>query len=348
MPQYKSIEAIIDEIRRRADRPSTLRPTDDDLYSMARESWRALHSLLCARADQSRDYATANVTIVSGTRGYDLPTAAWKVIGVKVVDSSAADGYRILERAQWSERHDYLVPTSMQTARYDIRGGQIHIIPTPNWAGTVVVEYIPFASWTPIAIASAPTTASTQVTGAGATTWRVNVAAITVAVGRTTQSIAAAADFSVHSGSQLVTNGQSCRATIVAKNVSGVVSVVAVKGSAATTGSEVAPTKAQIQTAVGTGNSWTRLADIRISRTADTTVTQSEDTVDYIDAANGADEWLVCDVAAKIRAIDEEDASYFVGQREQIAHRLLSESVVDVAKPKHVSNWRHRRLAWWS
>jgi hypothetical protein len=186
------------------------------------------------------------------------------------------------------------------------------------------------------------------VTGTGATTWRVNVAAVTVSVGKSTPSIAAAADFVVHSGSQLVANGQSCRATLVAKNVSGVVSVVAVKGSAATTGTEVAPTKAQIQSAVGTGNIWTRLAEIRISRTADTTVSQTQDSVDYIDAANGVDEWLVCDVAAKLKAIDEEDASYFIGQRELIGRRLLSESTVDIAKPMQVSNYRKHQYPWWT
>jgi hypothetical protein len=348
MPQYRSIESIWDETRRRADRPSTLRPTDDDGYSMLRESWRSLHSMLTARADQSRDFSTATVSVVSGTRSYDLPTSAWKIIGVKVADSSTVDGFRVMERFSFDDRHNSPLATDSQTSRYEIRGGQIWFSPTPNWSGTVTLEFIPFASWTPISVASAPTTASTQATGTGATTWRVNVAAVSVAVGKSTASIAAAADFSVHSSTQLVTNGQSCRATLVAKNVSGTVSVVAVKGTAATTGAELAPTKAQIQAAVGAGNIWTRLSDIRISRTADTTVTQTQDSVDYLDAANGLDEWLVCDVASKLKAIDEEDASYFIGQRESIGRRLLSESTVDVAKPMQVANTRRRQYQRWA
>lgn len=125
-------------------------------------------------------------------------------------------------------------------------------------------------------LGSAPTTASTQLTGAGNTTWRVNISAGVVVVGGVAKSIDAAADTVIHSGSQLVTNGQSCIAALVAKNVSGTVSVVAVKGTAATTGSQVGPTDAAIQTAVVAGNAWVKLAECTLNRTGDTTVTQSE------------------------------------------------------------------------
>lgn len=125
-------------------------------------------------------------------------------------------------------------------------------------------------------LASAPTTASTQATGAGNTTWRVNLSAGVVVVGGVAKSLDVAADTSIHSGSQLVTNGQSCIAALVAKNVTGTVSVQAVKGTAATTGSQVAPSDAAIQTAVGADNAWVKLAECTINRTGDTTVTQSE------------------------------------------------------------------------
>jgi hypothetical protein len=125
--------------------------------------------------------------------------------------------------------------------------------------------------------AGAPTTGSSQLTGTGATTWNVNVAAGVVVVAGVAKDLAAAADTSIHASTQLVTNGQSCIAALVAKNVSGTISVVAVKGSAATTGAQVAPTDAAIQTAVGAGNAWVKLAECTINRTGDTTVTQSQD-----------------------------------------------------------------------
>jgi hypothetical protein len=318
---------------------------------MTRESWRALYALL-VKADPSRFVKQGTLAIVSGTRSYDLdlvavntttPADVWRVVGVAVQDSSCTEGWRVLERCQWDERYDDSINTDYRAARYELRGNYIWIMPSPTWSVTVRVEYIPLAGWTSKSIASAPTTASTQATGTGNTVWRVNVAAATVAVGAATIAIAAAADFVIHTGSLLVANGQSCRATIVAKNVSGIITEVAVKGAAATTGTELAPTDAEIQTAVGAGNPWWRLADCILNRTGDVTVTQAQDAVDHIDAVNGIDEWLICDVCAAIKAIDEEDASYFMAQRETVQRRLLSDGVVDAGKPKQVTLGGRRR-----
>jgi hypothetical protein len=127
-------------------------------------------------------------------------------------------------------------------------------------------------------LAGAPTTASTQATGAGGVTeWRVNVSEAVVAVGGVAADVAAAADFVIHDTTNLLADGQSIIAALVAKNVSGTITVVAVKGTAATTGSQVAPNDGTIQTAVGAGNDWVKLAECTLNRTADTTVTQSED-----------------------------------------------------------------------
>lgn len=125
--------------------------------------------------------------------------------------------------------------------------------------------------------ASAPTTPSAQVTGNGNTSWRVNMAVGRVVVDGTPAEIAAAADTVIHSGSELLDSGQSVVAAVVAKKVSGTVSVVSVKGTPATTGSQLAPSKTEIQNALGAGVPWVKLAECTLNRTADTTVTQSED-----------------------------------------------------------------------
>lgn len=122
-----------------------------------------------------------------------------------------------------------------------------------------------------------PTTPSAQVTGAGATTWNVDVAAGRAMVNGKGYAEDAQADFVIHSGSQLVTNGQSCKAAIVIKNNLGTFTMMAVKGAAATTGSEKAPTQKEIQAAVGADVPWIQVALCTINRTADTTVTQSQD-----------------------------------------------------------------------
>lgn len=125
-------------------------------------------------------------------------------------------------------------------------------------------------------IVADPTTPSAQITGAGATTWNVNIAAGDVVAGGVEKHEAAQADFAIHDTTQLVANGQSCYAWLVEKNVAGTLSTVAVKGAAAATGAQVAPSDAAIQTAVGANNAWVKIALCLINRTGDTTVTQSQ------------------------------------------------------------------------
>ncbi|MBT8428303.1 MAG: hypothetical protein KJN79_00175 [Gammaproteobacteria bacterium] len=128
-------------------------------------------------------------------------------------------------------------------------------------------------------LAGAPTSASTQLTGAaGVTEWRIDVTALLAAVGGVVKELAVVADEVIHDTTVLVTAaGQTCWAAVVLKNVAGTISMVTVKGTAAATASAVPPTDAEIQAGVGAGNDWVKIAECEITRTADTTVTQSQD-----------------------------------------------------------------------
>lgn len=127
-------------------------------------------------------------------------------------------------------------------------------------------------------LAAAPTTASSQLTGAaGVTEWRINMGLMLVAVGGVMAEIAADADKVLHDTTVLLTAvGKSCKAAIVAKNVAGTVTVVAVKGLAADTADALLPTDANLQAAVGAGNAWVLLAECLITRSGDTAVTQAQ------------------------------------------------------------------------
>lgn len=129
-------------------------------------------------------------------------------------------------------------------------------------------------------MAKAPTNASTQVSGTGNTVWRVDLDKGVVVVGGTAKEFAAEADRVLHTGSLYTSleSGDSAIVTIVAKKAAdGTVTLVNVKGAAAVTGSQVAPTAAEIQVAVGEGLDWVKVAECTINRTADTTVTQTQD-----------------------------------------------------------------------
>lgn len=125
-------------------------------------------------------------------------------------------------------------------------------------------------------VVSDPTTPSTQASGVGNTDWNVDVSAGVAVVNDVEKAWAAQADFDVHSGSLLLADGESVAGFMVMSEASGTVTMSAVLGAAATTGTQVAPTDAEITTAIGHSN-WQKLAAILLNRTGDTTVTQSQD-----------------------------------------------------------------------
>jgi hypothetical protein len=126
-------------------------------------------------------------------------------------------------------------------------------------------------------MAGDPTTGSTQASGVGNTDWNVDASLGMATVDGDQVELPVAADLDMHSGSLLLADGESVHAFIVLKNVSGTVSAAPVVGTPATTGSQVDPTDAEIQAAVGAGNEWILMARCVLNRTGDTTVTQSQD-----------------------------------------------------------------------
>ncbi len=121
-----------------------------------------------------------------------------------------------------------------------------------------------------------PTTPSSQLTGAAATTWNVDVEALTAIVNSVNGQVAVAADEAIHDTTELVEDGESCYAYALLSESGGTIALEYVKGAAAVTGLQVAPTDAEILAGV-TGTNWVKLALCLINRTADTTVTQTQD-----------------------------------------------------------------------
>jgi hypothetical protein len=124
----------------------------------------------------------------------------------------------------------------------------------------------------------APTTPSSQGTGTlGFTDLRVDVGAGLAIVTAGALSFDAQVDFSVGSGSGLLYVGYALITVIVAKSVGGSVSLQAVRGSAAVSGTQETPSDADIQTTVGAGSAWIRLGDTTCTRVSDVVIAQTYD-----------------------------------------------------------------------
>tara|TARA_Y100000296_G_scaffold72042_1_gene88098 strand:+ start:510 stop:1028 length:519 start_codon:yes stop_codon:yes gene_type:complete len=108
-----------------------------------------------------------------------------------------------------------------------------------------------------------PTSAST------ANYWRINRTEGAVVVKNTQGSFDAETDYSIYSdgGTPAVGVGQSRMAAIVLYTGGGYPIRTAVLGSAATSGNEVAPTAAEITSALGSGYTWIRIGETTLINT---------------------------------------------------------------------------------
>jgi hypothetical protein len=138
--------AIRTDIRLYSDRPDVTNPTDAQLNLMIDRSWAKLWGIVI-NAEPSRYIQRADITITADTRDYDLPSDFFKLCGVAVADTSDADGYCILDKYEFDERYDYSWASDKHSTRYSVDdiNGKITFHPVPNWAGTVRIEYIPYA-----------------------------------------------------------------------------------------------------------------------------------------------------------------------------------------------------------
>jgi hypothetical protein len=125
-------------------------------------------------------------------------------------------------------------------------------------------------------IAYAPTNASTQGSGTGATAWRINLTPGEVQIGGYYAAFDAQADYAVHGTTEAVDASGSVYARLVAKLVGSAVSLDVVLGTSALTGSEVAPTDAEVQTELGSTVDWCDIAMLHLMRDATTTLTQTQ------------------------------------------------------------------------
>jgi len=230
--------------------------------------WNSIHGAIIASAPtgtvtlQNSPGGTAILTLTSGalTKGLDAEAKTIAIDTIKVTADAAT-----------TKLITYIGTDESDAA----------LIETVQLDGTNEVETTnEFKTLTHVAVGELEAArTATHVTSTGACAWRVNTAEGAVVVDGVYGSIAVAADYAVHATTAIngLAVGTSVVAAIVAKNVAGTISVDAVIGTPATTGSQVPPTDAVIQAELGADVSWVRLTDATLNRTADTTLTQSQD-----------------------------------------------------------------------
>lgn len=123
----------------------------------------------------------------------------------------------------------------------------------------------------------APTTASAQLTGTGATAIRVNIDKGVYVLDGDIIEAAAQADVVLVNASSFMASGQSVIVDVIVYKSLGDLTYnqIAVAGAVATDGQEVPPTLATIQAKFAPGTVWYRIGRTKVNRSADTTLVQT-------------------------------------------------------------------------
>jgi hypothetical protein len=116
--------------------------TDNQLTQWVNASIKSLLDVMVIGDSQAFD-TLADVSIVSGTKAYDIPTDLYRLLSVAMRNTSAVDGYTVLSRYNLDERYDNIFAVSSKyDTRYMLIGNKIEFQPTPNFSETCRLSYV--------------------------------------------------------------------------------------------------------------------------------------------------------------------------------------------------------------
>lgn len=146
----RTIAQMEQEVRDRADAPSTNFPTSTEVERALNQSIATLRDLIMDAGGHEAFLTSASIPLVAGTSTYALPNgtlysaaaAFYRLFGV---DISLGSGVPVTLRPfNFAERNQY-VPGAWnpEVARYRLQGTNILFIPTPTTGRTATLWYAP-------------------------------------------------------------------------------------------------------------------------------------------------------------------------------------------------------------
>lgn len=145
----RTIAQMEQEVRDRADAPSTNFPTTTEVQRALNQSIATLRDHVLDAGGHEAFLTSATVPLTSGTATYALPngtlygaaSAFYRLFGVDAV----VGGVNVtLKPFNFAERNDYVPGAWNPTvARYRIQGTNILFIPTPQGVSSVTLWYVP-------------------------------------------------------------------------------------------------------------------------------------------------------------------------------------------------------------
>ena len=160
MTDYVALTTIRTLAQQRADQQNSNFVNDTEWLRYINRGYAELYDLIVTAAN-SEDYFlnSSTISLVSGTKSYDLPSDFYKMRGV---DLSVGSDSIPLRRYNFSQRDvgsRYSVARGM---RYHLQGSSLYLHPTPSTNDSITIWYVPrpkkFIEVTPTAITRGSTT----------------------------------------------------------------------------------------------------------------------------------------------------------------------------------------------
>lgn len=141
MARTSTLSQLIAEVRNRGEFLIEYF-SDEELAGYINESIAELYDLIVSVC---QDYylSSASISVVAGTQAYSLPSDFYKLLGLDYVRSNSE---RVtLRRYMWAERNDRAAMSlsAPEGTRYRVMGSSLYLEPSPSWAGTLTLWYIP-------------------------------------------------------------------------------------------------------------------------------------------------------------------------------------------------------------
>jgi len=138
------------QARQRADQVNSTFVSDAELTSYINESATELYDLLVTSYETY--YLTSqNVTVVSGTDTYALPTTFYKLKGIDFnpINPPVGQSAITLMPYNFNERNRFVYTPAfnivgLNSFKYSVQGSNIKFIPVPSQGGTIVIWFIPY------------------------------------------------------------------------------------------------------------------------------------------------------------------------------------------------------------
>lgn len=146
MPQYASLQEMMDQSRQRADQVNSGFVADAELILAVNASARKLHDLLVSAYGDEYFFETFTDNFTANIAGYPVPANFYKLAGVDFETGVGTGKFTTVDKYTNKERNrDIVFSYRGSVLEYRLRGGNLVFAPVPKDTRSYKINYTPTA-----------------------------------------------------------------------------------------------------------------------------------------------------------------------------------------------------------